>query len=668
MSHAKPKAYIDYINGLRAFAVIAVLLFHLNNSLIPGGYVGVDVFFVISGFLITRLIIKEITQTGYFNFINFYCRRVKRLFPALFFVLLCTLIAGVVLLAPSNLRFLGRSLAAAALSLSNCLFWLESGYFNTTTTSKPLLHTWSLSVEEQFYLLWPFILFLVAVKWQKRFWPWAIVFLGIVSFSLNLALQKSHLTALYFLMPFRVFEFCIGALMVWLINLRPKSDFPNECLCLLGLGMMLYAVFYFTKDTVFPSYNALLPTIGAALVIYAGGARYSGKLFSNKLAVGLGLISYSLYLVHWPIIVFYSYFTAAEITSFYIQIMVCVSAILVALFTYQFIEKPFRYADTLDKRAQRKLIVQWVPSITVTVCCGFALYMSHGLLWRIPALDGAQFSPEQIALDYHKAHFGGQGFAYPFGWTYKTSSKRPDIVLLGDSHAQMLQYGLAQEIAKPYRKSIYMAGSSCLVLPGLSRTTPGDDWDTICPHVLQQALAQLNKKPDSVLILSEYWIFQILMVHELGNHEAWNIDLTSVKKSDYQPLFTKLAKLRQLIGDHTLIIIGDVPGAGIKDPFACLTRPVISKTQCIDKINTLAQANTKAINVNRVLKSFAKNNRNTYFFDPYRVFCTDTICHSLSTQGEPYYSDDNHLSEAGSAYFISQVKTELLPFFYHQKS
>ncbi|EHL29260.1 acyltransferase family protein [Legionella drancourtii] len=661
MLQTKSKEYFNYVDGLRAFAVVVVLLFHLNVPAITGGFVGVDVFFVISGFLITRLIVKEMAQTGTFNFINFYCRRIKRIFPALFFVLLCTLIAGLILFAPSHLRALGRSMATAALSLSNCLFWLESGYFNATATYKPLLHTWSLGVEEQFYFIWPFILYLVARKGYPKWLPLTIGMLGLLSLSLNLAFQKNHLTALYYLMPFRFFEFCIGALMVWLIKFRPKWNVVTELFCLLGFGMMLFSVLIFSKDTVFPSYNALIPTLGAALVIYAGSANYAGWFFSNRMSVALGLISYSLYLVHWPIIVFYSYFTSAEITSLSAQCLVILCSILAAMFTYYCIEQPFRHTTAKDKKAQQALIYKWIPGLAATACCGLALYMSNGLQWRIPSLKGAQFSQGQIALDYHKAHFGGQGFAYPFGWTHKTKQDIPDIVLLGDSHAQMLQYGLAQEIAKPYHKSIYMAGSSCLILPGLSRTTPGDDWNRICPNVLKQALTQLNKKPDSILILSQYWFFQILMASDLNSAQPWHIDLNSIKKHNYQPLLRKLDKLRRLIGNRTLIIIGDVPGAGVKDPFACLTRPTLSKERCINKIDTAAQANVKAININKILKYFAQNAPHTYFFDPYSVFCTPTICHSLSAQGEPYYSDDNHLSEIGSKYLIAQLRPQLLP-------
>jgi peptidoglycan/LPS O-acetylase OafA/YrhL len=656
--HLNSKEYINYLDGLRAFAVIAVLFFHLNSSLFTGGFIGVDVFFVISGFLITRLILKELEQTNRFDFVNFYYRRIKRIIPALFFVLFCTLIAGLILLAPSHLRALGRSMAMAALSLSNCLFWRESGYFNPASTYKPLLHTWSLGVEEQFYFIWPFILFLVARGLNKKRLPYIIAILGTLSLVLNLMLQKNHLTALYYLMPFRMFEFCIGALMVWFIHFRPKLNVFSELLCLMGLGLMLFAVFNFSKETLFPSYHALIPTLGAALVIYAGNARYSGWIFTNRISRALGLISYSLYLVHWPIMVFYSYYYSTEITSLTSRFILVILSLLAATGTYYFIEQPFRYSLAQDKKRLPNLMVRWASGIAVTACVGFAFYLSDGLQWRIPPL---QFSKEKIALDYHKTHFGGQGFAYPFGWTYKTQDEAPDIVLLGDSHAQMLQYGLLNEIAKPFNKSIYMAGSSCLILPDMSRTTPGDDWDRICPHVLSQALMQLNKKPDSLLILSQYWLSQILMAQDLTNHKPWHIDLEHGKISNYKPLLAKLAKLRQLIGDKTLIIMGDVPGAGIKDPFACLTRPLLSKAQCLTKIDTPVQSNNKAININKILKMFAQRTPHTYFFDPYNVFCTNKVCHSLDPQGEPYYSDDNHLSEIGSAYLVGRLKPELVP-------
>ena len=605
--------------------------------------------------------VKELNQTGRFSFINFYCRRIKRIFPALFFILFCTWIAGAFLFSPAHFRELGSSIAAAALSLSNCYFWRESGYFNAASEYKPLLHTWSLGVEEQFYFIWPFILFFVATRFNKKYMPLTILMLGLGSLGLNLILQKTRLSALYYLMPFRIFEFCIGALMVWLIHYRPKIKLITELLCLLGVGLMLYSVLAFSKDTIFPSYNALIPTIGAALIIYAGSARYVGSLFSNRISVAIGLISYSLYLVHWPIIVFYSYVTNTEITSWVAQGVVLLSSLLAAVCTYYFIEQPFRRVQAKTRKEQLTLIYTWIPGISLTACLGIALYLSNGWLWRIPGLKQLPFNKEQLAENYHKTHFGGRGFAYPLGWTHQTDAQAADIVLLGDSHAQMLQYGLVNEIADTYNKSIYIAGSSCFILPGLSRVTPGDDWNTICPNVLAQGLKELHKKRDSILILSQSWVFQSMVARDLTSGQPWSLNLNSTKISDYQPLLAKLNELRNLIGDRALIIIGDVPGAGVKDPFSCLTRPAVAKLNCINKIDTTMQSHKSALHINKALAYFAKQNKNTYFLNPYSVFCSDAVCHSLNEQGQPYYSDDNHLSETGSHYLIAQFKSQLMP-------
>lgn len=670
MKHHKTADYLKHIDGLRAFAVLAVLLFHLNFASITGGFIGVDVFFVISGFLITRLIINEIEQTGKFNFINFYYRRMKRILPALFFVLFFTWLAAACLFSPGHLREFGSSMGASALSLANYFFWRDSGYFSAAAEYKPLLHTWSLGVEEQFYFVWPFILFLLATKLGKKSLPIATVLFALISLALNMIYQKNHLNALYYLMPFRFFEFCIGALMVWLINSRFKIRFFDDLVCLVGLGMMLYSVRYFGSQTVFPSYNALIPTLGAALVIYAGNAPHLGVLFSNKTARFLGLISYSLYLVHWPIIVFYTYFNTAELTSLSSKCTLLFTAILAATFMYYCIEQPFRNYIAKERKVQFVAILKWIPVIGLTSCFGYMLHLSDGWLWRIPELQGTQFSKERMAQNYHQRNFGGQGFPYPFGWAYKTQLKAssPDIVLMGDSHAQMLQYGLVQEIAKPYHKSIYMAGSSCLILPDLSRTTLGENWQAICPNVLKKALNKLNEKEDSILILSESWIAQILRTIDLSNNQVWNIDLTESKKSNYQPLLAKLDKLRQLIGKRTLIIIGDVPGAGVKDTYSCLTRPELAKSNCIKQINTAVTANARAANMNKILGYFAKKNKNTYFFDPYSVFCTEKVCHSLSKHNEPFYSDQAHLSKAGSKYLIAKLKPQLIPLLVNESA
>ncbi|MBN9229635.1 MAG: hypothetical protein BGO90_12535 [Legionella sp. 40-6] len=651
--------YLGYVDGMRALAVLLVLCFHLNTSWCAGGYIGVDIFFVISGFLITRLIVDELKSTGRFDIRNFYYRRIKRLFPALFAVLIFTLGLGILFFAPSQLRALGRATAAAALSFSNILFWRESGYFNATASSKPLLHTWSLGVEEQFYLIWPLILWFMMRQSYARRLPFVIALCGLVSLAGNFYLQKNYMSALYFLMPFRIFEFCIGALIVWFIRYRLKDIVLYDVLFLTGLGCIVFAASTFTKNTLFPSYNALIPTLGAALILWSGRDTRLHAVLNNRGMIRLGLISYSLYLVHWPLIVFYSNYVAHDVGTTSERILLAGAMICLALLLYHGIEQPFRNYRAQNPIQQRQFLQRWICGGGVLAVIGGLLFFSQGMPWRVPYLSGPQFSPQEMAKDFHKAHFGGQGYPYPFGWTYSTDEKNPDIVLLGDSHAQMLQKGLANEIGESLHKSIYMAGSSCLILPGLSRTTPGDDWDTICPHVLKQALAQLNKKPDSVLIVSHYWLYQLLQARDMAEHQIWHFNLDTMQPSTFDPLWRKLTELRQQIGNHRMILIGDVPGAGLKDPYACLTRPTWSRSHCLHHLKPTNQTVRRTQYFNQLLADYAQRMPNTYFLDPFPVFCKQQKCEIMSKTGELFYSDDNHLSETGSRYLIAKLKTKL---------
>lgn len=351
--------YRPDIDGLRSIAVIAILLFHVDFKFFSGGYVGVDIFFVISGYLITRVIRDEVLETGSFSFPDFYMRRARRLFPALFFTLTLSCIFACLLFSPQYLKRFGGSLLHAIASVSNFYFWGESGYFNEAARFKPLLHTWSLGVEEQFYMVWPgFIVFLL-LKARKFAAPVTIILAGIFSLYLNQVFLDREIdilskfapgvadwfsdgsSTIYFLMPFRIFEFSIGAIMVWLVKYQPGNKHVLEPLVVIGLVLIGYPLLTYTNRTVFPSYNALMPCIGTALLIYGGTARYFGKLLDNPLAVGLGLISYSLYLIHWPIIVFYKYYYVAELTN-RARFIICAASIIAAVVMYHLVEQPFR--------------------------------------------------------------------------------------------------------------------------------------------------------------------------------------------------------------------------------------------------------------------------------------------------------------------------------------
>ena len=328
------------IDGMRAYAVLAVLFYHVGYLSFSGGFVGVDVFFVISGFLITRLIRHEINSKQ-FSFSGFYIRRVRRLFPAMFVTISVTLVVSYFFYAPEDYERLAGSAFYAVLSLSNVFFWFEAGYFDAASETKALLHTWSLSVEEQFYLIWPLSLFLllrIKANLAVPIIALVVAVVGLIATQLVINIDRS---AAFYLLPFRLSEFAVGIVMVWLMDVRTNDERLLDFIAITGLILVAVAIFTLNATTPFPGISSMLPCIGTAMMIYGGQAKRVGILFRNKVAVRIGLISYSLYLVHWPIFVLYSYYIFIPLT-WADQLGIVIVSIVLAELMYRFIETPFR--------------------------------------------------------------------------------------------------------------------------------------------------------------------------------------------------------------------------------------------------------------------------------------------------------------------------------------
>ena len=357
--------YRAEIDGLRALAVLPVILFHAGFEWFSGGFVGVDVFFVISGYLITTIIISEMAE-GKFSIVNFYERRARRILPALFFVMLACLPFAWLWLTPTDLKDFGQSLVAVSTFSSNILFWWESGYFDTATELKPLLHTWSLAVEEQYYILFPIFLMLT---WRLGI-KWILILLSIVFFiSLGVAVWGTQYAAhpkiisgAFFLLPTRGWELLVGVFAAFYLkyNTHLKSHSANQVLSLLGLSMIVYSIISFDKTTPFPSLYALIPTIGTGLLILCAVPKtVVYNLLSLKVIVGIGLISYSSYLWHQPLLAFARHVVMGDISEV-LLIILCATSLLMAWFSWRFIEKPFR-----DKKkfTQKRIFVLSMVSI-----------------------------------------------------------------------------------------------------------------------------------------------------------------------------------------------------------------------------------------------------------------------------------------------------------------
>lgn len=370
--------YRPEIDGLRAIAVISVILFHAGSNLFSGGYVGVDIFFVISGFLITNIILIEL-QKGNFSIINFYERRARRILPLLFFVMTLSIPFAWILLPLSDLQNFSKSLIAATFFLSNLFFWKEGGgYFEIASGLKPLVHTWSLAIEAQYYLFFPLLLIFIYKLGKK--WVLFSIYLVIICSLLTAQVGSIYRpVANFFLLPTRVWEFAIGSLVVILISNKHLIIFSSKLKSLLsGLGLLLIiaAIFFFNKETAFTSFYTLIPTIGAALIIlFASQDNIVGRFLSEKKIVFIGLISYSLYIWHLPILAFSRYYFSSINTTHTI-VLILITFFLSAI-TWRFIERPFRNNNIFS----RNFIFIFSAIVSVFFICfgfvSFKVFSSH---------------------------------------------------------------------------------------------------------------------------------------------------------------------------------------------------------------------------------------------------------------------------------------------------
>ena len=332
---SKSQDYRPDIDGLRALAVMAVILFHTFPKVIPGGFVGVDIFFVISGYLITQIVLSDL-DTGKFSAWMFYARRVRRIFPALIIVLGFTFAVGWHFLLPAELTSLGKNLLASALFSANLMLLSEVGYFDIAAHTKPLLHLWSLGIEEQFYLVWPLILWLLPRRWLVA----GIIVTIVGSFALNVAIVADNPSRAFYLPFTRAWELLAGALLT---QIPRQGQQTKEALGVCGLSAVLVSFFLFDARTPFPGWAATVPVIGTAFLIISEGSIVNRLTLTRRTAVNVGLISYPLYLWHWPLLVFAEIYKFRPLTDLQRGLVIGVAFVL-AWLTYKLLERPIRLA------------------------------------------------------------------------------------------------------------------------------------------------------------------------------------------------------------------------------------------------------------------------------------------------------------------------------------
>ena len=374
--------YRDDIDGLRAIAVIGVIFYHFGIGNLTGGYVGVDVFFVLSGYLIGGITFRQLDKSQ-FSFTTFYFRRIRRLFPVYVFVMLATFLVAYFIMLLIDFREFGQSIFASTIYASNILFYLEAGYFDSASHLKPLLHTWSLSIEEQFYLIFPFLAWLTrnySSRWVFSFF----VFLTIASFlSAVLYIDKDN-TAVFYLYPFRAWELFLGVILAIKVVPEVRNKLAASLLANAGLVMILVPYFLYDSTTKFPGYSAVLPCIGTALVLHTGSRDYFAihKLLATSVLKFIGKISYSLYLWHWPIFVFYVYDKENEL-SMMSSLLLLLLTFTLSVFSWVAIEKPFRKGNVILSKTKLSVFSSTAIVSCLFLAIGFNIHVTNGMPSRL---------------------------------------------------------------------------------------------------------------------------------------------------------------------------------------------------------------------------------------------------------------------------------------------
>jgi peptidoglycan/LPS O-acetylase OafA/YrhL len=629
---ASSKTYRPELDGLRSVAVVSVLLFHVGFAPFGGGFVGVDVFFVISGYLITQIIHTD-CERGKFRFFPFMARRIARLYPALIAALLLTMVAGYVLFDPIQYRTLAASTASAFFSASNFLFWQVAGYFDTSSELNPLLHTWSLGVEQQFYLVWPLLIYGVW-RWRDNYLPQILLLTGLVSLAASQWFTVLDPSANYYLMPFRMFEFAAGVLLPWLERKGMPSNKVQEGLLGLGLALLLYSVLWFDKNTVFPGVNAVVPVLGAALCIYAGGARYLGALLRNRIAVFVGLISYSLYLVHWPLIVFYKYYVYRPL-GFWDKAILFAVPFLLAYPLYRWVECRYRRIDLTSWNTFKA--VACAAAVAVVLVPATFVHYQQGLPSRVNDTYHARL--EQPAVK-DAERYGGDGYALDV-MLGDSAANRPLAVFAGDSFALQYASGFDDALKARHQKIQGVFQHGCILGRDITRLLDGKPRPE-CQTKTEQVQALL-KGNDLPLIYAVSWTgYRDLLVKPDGTR------LTFSDPADYVRFLA--AKVLDLVADNPrrkLIVIGTQPGIRASGPVAaCLDRPDYLPMTCLDALS-LPQEQGLGYELNQQLLAALGSDPRVLFLNPYDVLCEQGICSALH-QGRARYSDTSHLSFAGS--------------------
>ena len=683
-------SYRRDIDGLRALAIIPVVVFHAFPRLLPGGFIGVDIFFVISGFLISGIIFKGLQRES-FSFPGFYANRIKRIFPALLLVLTASVAFGWFFLLPGEYRLLGKHIVGGVGFGENFVLWREAGYFDTRSYLKPLMHLWSLGIEEQFYLTYPLLLWLI---WRLRRNVLAILVpLTMISFGLNLWMVRSHAVATFFMPQTRVWELWVGGILAyleisragsisagnWVVRAFRLSDgseatdleetrsgtlylsapLLNNIYSVAGI-VSIAAALLLVHESAFPGWWAVLPVGGAALLICGGPRAWiNRRVLSWRVAVVVGLISYPLYLWHWPILSF-----ARILHGYDLPVSFTIGAVAFSIFlawmTWRFVESPIRFG----RRVWTKTAALTLLSL-VLGAIGFTILKQEGFAGRVKNLSEdfglADATPHSTA-DCRKTLGSDK-----MGYCRSLLPRMPDVLLIGDSHAASLYEALATSYGQRSQNLMNLGADGCLPFYDTETYTRGlreRDCRPLVNRMLEFATSTATVR---TIILSARGPMNMTGA-EFGEDAqdrppeeiAWaGAPNNSTRAEIFAGAFRETVRRLSAAGKNVVLLI-DWPELGF-DPRNCLPRPV-AWFSSVRPLCGVPRSRVEARNqtYRDIIFEIKKDFSDVKTFDTFPFLCDSAVCYGMN-DGHLLYRDGNHLSAVGAAYVSGKFVAEQFP-------
>ncbi|QOR39302.1 acyltransferase [Billgrantia diversa] len=658
--------YRPEIDGLRAVAVIPVILFHAGFETFSGGYVGVDIFFVISGYLITGIIYNEIVEEQ-FSIVNFYERRARRILPSLFFVSIVCMAVAWVWMLPEEFASLSKSLVAVNLFISNIHYWQDMDYFAGPAEMKPFLHTWSLAVEEQFYLFFP--LFMLLVGWVRK---WLLIGVLTLCFLFSLALSDyastHHPSANFYLLPTRAWELLAGAIVaVFLHRHRAKPPLWVSSLGgVVGIVLLLYAILIFDQSVPFPGRWALIPVLGTTLIIlFASERDITGKVLSFKPMVGIGLISYSAYLWHQPVFAFARERSLGPISHIDF-ILLSILSLLLAWFSWHYVELPFR---NRNKYTRPQIFSTALVMSCLMIGVGFYGTYSQGIPWRFNGeLENLVMVRSQKKINANCQSTPGNLLPFDETCVYNENGNRT-VVIWGDSQATPLVGPVAERVDALDMKVRQFVYTNCLPIAGYTRSDEpecGRHNEQVLEYVLEDDSVEL------VMMLGRYPLqFEGVSFNngEGGIEHDGAVRAVPMNRLDISDEELRIEQVGSLLKETVermaragkrVVLVYPVPEVGWDVPYFLVKERLYGIERFAPLSTSYEVFKQRTASAYEQMARVVEHD-NLIKIEPARLFCDTYLPSRCATQIEEVllYYDNNHLSVAGASILVAQIFEEM---------